>query len=474
MPGSPTRALPGFPDSAVSASGQEVRFTILGQTSFSYTVTANAAGTHEIEGVLRVIDVGTGQSNDYPIGGDNSITVEQPEPTVRRSLSASSVEPGVDVDVTISTGGATGRVVETIPEGFAYKSTTGLTDAAVAASGQVITFTVLGQSSFTYKVSASTAPGTYVFKGALKTIDVATQRVIEMQLADSTIVVGMAPEPSPVTTPEATDTPKPTTRTPRATAVPSAPATPVAIEKADVTAAEGATVVQPDASAMISSPDGMATVMLPNTSRARTYQVMVSSDMAGCSGVAGSLQACAAITSYDAEGNMESGVMLIRRATVVMMLDSGAVKDIGGLPVVFQANALGAFSVYQSNADGAWGMRRFSMGLTEDGGIAVTVTGLRTLGSLALAVDEEILEQAYNQVKGITPTPVPTAVPTAVPTVAPTAVPTPQPTAVPPEVELEVGDTTLPVGLLVVLGLTGALMAYTGSRIMRGRRPTAS
>ena len=113
--------------------------------------------------------------------------------------------------------------------------------------------------------------------------------------------------------------------------------------------AEGATVVQPDASSVVSSSDGMATVMLPNTSRARTYQVMVSSDAAGCSGgdLAGAMQACVTVTSYDAEGNMESGVMLIRRATVVMMLDSAAVEELGGLPVVFQANALGAFSVAQ-------------------------------------------------------------------------------------------------------------------------------
>ena len=115
------------------------------------------------------------------------------------------------------------------------------------------------------------------------------------------------------------------------------------------------------------------------------------------------------------------------------------------------------------------------MGLTDDGGIAVTVTSLRSLGSLALAVDEEILQTAMYQVAGITPTPVvpPTPVATAAPTAVPTAVPTPVPTAVPPEVEPEVGDTTLPVGLLVVLALTGALMVYTGSRVMR-RKPATT
>jgi hypothetical protein len=252
----------------------------------------------------------------------------------------------------------------------------------------------------------------------------------------------------------------------------------VAIEiVSDVTAAEGATVVQPDTSSMVSSADGMATVMLPNTSRARTYQVMVSSDMAGCSGLEGSLQACASVTSYDAEGNMETGVMLIRRATVVLMLGADAVEELGGLPTAFQANALGGFSVYQQGADGSWGMRRFTMGLAEDGGLTVTVTGLRTLGSLAVTVDEDILQTAMYQVAGITPTPVQPSTPLPAPataTPAPTAVPpTPEPTAVPPEKEPEVGDTTLPVGLLVVLTLTGALMVYTGSRFMR-RKPVAT
>ena len=226
--------------------------------------------------------------------------------------------------------------------------------------------------------------------------------------------------------------------------------------------------VQPDGSATVSSADGMATVMLPSTSRARTYQVMVSSDMANCSGAPATVQACATVTSYDAEGNMESGVMLIRRATVVMMLDSAAVEELGGLPTVFQANALGAFSVYQGDGD-AWSARRFSMGLAEDGGVAVTVTGLRTLGSVALSVNEDTLTQAKLQTGVITPTPVPTP---AAPTPEPTATPEPEPTPMAEGEKPPVGDTTLPVGLLVVLALTGALMVYTGSRVMR-RRPVS-
>ena len=345
------------------------------------------------------------------------------------------------------------------------------------ASGQTVTFTLLGTESISYDVSVdATAPdGLYNFSGIFKDSPSSSGESIG---GDGSLRVG--PEPTPVpttpvpTTPEPTpgpgETPTATTRTPRATAVPPAPATPVAIEKVDVTAVEGATTVQPDASSMVSSADGKATVMLPNTSRARTYQVMVSSDAANCSGASGSLQACAGISSYDAEGNMETGVELIRRATVVLMLDSAAVEDLDGLPVVFQANALGAFSAQQMNANGAWSSRRFSMALTEDGGVAITVTGLRSLGSVALSVDEDVLQTAMYQVAGITPT----AVPAPVATVAPTA--TPEPVVVTPDPtdkEPVVGDATAPVGLLIVLALTGALMVYTGSRVMRGRRSAA-
>ena len=470
----------------VEESGQKVSFTLLGHASFSYTVTAgDTTGDHTISGVLKVLDVATQQTTDYPMD-DTTITVEGVDPSASRSISPSPVERGAVATVTIDVVGASvGQVVETLPAEFGYVSgSASPATVGVEMSGQDFTFTLLGHSSFSYKVTAPDTEKTYTFSGVLKVLDVATQQTMDYPMADSTIMVGTAPEPvtpEPVTpepvTPEPTDPTKPT-RTPRPTPRPSAPSTPVAIEiVSDVTMAEGATVVHPDASSVVSSSDGMATVMLPNTSRARTYQVMVSSDAAGCSGgdLAGAMQACVTVTSYDAEGSMESGVMLIRRATVVMMLDAAAVEDLGGLPVVFQANALGAFSVYQrDDASDSWGMRRSTMGLTDDGGIAVTVTSLRSLGSLALAVDEGILQMAMYQVAGITPTPVPTPTPmAATATPVPTAVPTVAPTAVPPEVEPEVGDTTLPVGLLVVLTLTGALMVYTGSRVMR-RKPAAT
>ena len=465
-------------DLVTNKGGGTYGFAPLGETSFTYTVTApSTGGSYTFSGSLTGVE---GVDSQPEIGGDSAITVDAlapSAPSASRSLPAMYVDPGAEVVVTIDIDyvglGPAEKlavgVVETLPAGFTYVSNSLGSDLVTGKGGGTYGFAPLGVSSFTYTVTASSDLGSYTFSGTLEGVD-STPAIG----GDSTITVGTAPDESPTPTPEPSEPeePKPT-RTPRPA---SAPPTPVAIEKVDVTAVEGATAVEPDASAVISSDDGMATVMLPNTSRARTYQVMVSSDAAGCSGgdLAGSLQACATVTVYDAEGNMESGVTLIRRATVVMTLSAAAVEELGGMPVVFQANALGAFSVHQrDDANDSWSSRRFTMGLTEDGGVSVNVTSLRSLGSFALVVDDAVLEQAYNQVHDITPTPVVVPAPVATATPEPTATPVPTPTPVPDEPP-PVGDTSLPVGLLVVLALTGALMAYTGSRVMRGRRRSAA
>ena len=470
---------------------QTVKLTHFRVNSFEYKV---SVGTNVANNVYSFS--GYDQSNTK-VGGDTTVTVMAPVPDIVRSFSSDWVMAGGEVTVTISGINlanespirAHGRVVETLPAGFSYvdgsaTSSSGATDRRVKATPstttpQTVKLTHFRVNSFEYKVSVGTnvADNVYSFSG----YDQGNTKVG----GDSSLRVGPPPTPTPTPTPTATpeptatptpvptagpDDPKAATPTPRPTQVPAPTPTPVPIEIVDVTAVDGASTVQPDASATVSSADGMATLMLPKTSRARTYQVMVSSDASTCPGVndlSGSRQAGANVSVYDAEGNMESGVMLIRRATVQMMLSSDTVDDLGGLPVVFQANALGAFSVHQSGASDNWSMRGFSMGLTDDGGVTATVTSLGSLGCLALTVDEGILEQASFQVAGITPTPTPRPA-----TPVPTATPEPTPTPEPVEEEPKVGDTTAPIGLLIVLALTGALMIYTGSRVVRSRRPT--
>ena len=454
----------------VAVNGQEVRFTLfeVGDVTFSYGVTASdTPGTYDFSGVLR-----DSQREDHDVIGDSTVVVLAPAggPTAVRSLSSALVAPGGSVDVTITAEnyGFSGRVTETLPSGFAYvDGSVSNASIRVLVSGQDVRFTLFEVGdpvTFTYTATVSSTEGDYTITGVLRD----SQRN-DYPMESTAIEVGTpppppSPSPSPEPSPEPDKTPRPT-RTPTPTAIPQVPSTPVPIEKVDVTAVEGATTIQPDASAMVSSADGTATVMLPSTSRARTYQVMVSTDAGDCSGAPDTVQACVTVVSYNAEGDMESDVLLINRATIVIMLDADAVEELGGRAVVLQANAIGAVSVHQDGANNMWSSRRYAMALTDDGGVAVTVTGLRSLGSVALVVDDDLLMMASNQVAGITPTPVPPP-----PTAVPTATPEPTATATPTDDTPPVGDSTLPVGLLVVLTLTGALMVYTGSRVMRARR----
>ena len=85
-----------------------------------------------------------------------------------RSFSATSVPAGGELDVTIDTSGSGfGQVVETLPAGFTYVSST-LSESAVETDGQTVTFTLfpLG-GQFTYKVTVSDMAKAHVFNGVV-------------------------------------------------------------------------------------------------------------------------------------------------------------------------------------------------------------------------------------------------------------------------------------------------------------------
>ena len=133
----------------VTVTGQEVRFTLQGDTSFTYTVTASmTAGSYEFEGTLRDFD-----KNDTQVVGDDTVAVG---PYAMRSFSRASVTPGSRLEVTIDVAnyGQAGGVTETLPAGFTYVSST-LDVDQVVETGQEIRFTLQGDSSFTYTVTAS-------------------------------------------------------------------------------------------------------------------------------------------------------------------------------------------------------------------------------------------------------------------------------------------------------------------------------
>ncbi|KKN43835.1 hypothetical protein LCGC14_0699270 [marine sediment metagenome] len=155
-------------EAAVTVEGQVVKFTLLGDTSFTYDVTASSsADTYAFSGILKDEDL----TEPFPtVGGDTQITVTL-VPTATRDL-PSSVATGASftVSVTASDYGAFGQVVETLPSGFSYVSST-LSEAAVTVEGQMVKFTLLGDTSFSYTVTASSTAGTHTFSGILKDED---------------------------------------------------------------------------------------------------------------------------------------------------------------------------------------------------------------------------------------------------------------------------------------------------------------
>jgi hypothetical protein len=107
-----------------------------------------------------------------------------------------------NVVITASGYGVFGRVEETLPAGFSYVSST-LAPAAVTHTGQVYKFTLLGDASFTYTVTASSTVGSYTFNGVLKDENLASNLVGGNSLVT---VSTTTPTPTPFVSVESYDT----------------------------------------------------------------------------------------------------------------------------------------------------------------------------------------------------------------------------------------------------------------------------
>jgi hypothetical protein len=152
--------------------GNKVRFTLQGDTSFTYTVTVSStAGSYAFSGALRDED-----GMDHVVGGDTDITVSAPAETgasAGRSLSTMSVAPGGEVVVTITASnyGLAGGVTETLPSGFTYVTSSLDGSQVTELDGNKVRFTLQGDTSFTYTVTVSSTAGSYAFSGALRDDD---------------------------------------------------------------------------------------------------------------------------------------------------------------------------------------------------------------------------------------------------------------------------------------------------------------
>lgn len=275
----------------------------------------------------------------------------------------------------------------------------------------------------------------------------AAARATRTAIAQRTVTAGGAPPPAP-----------------RATA------TPVHIEKVDVMAVEGATTVEPDMQVVLTA--GNVSVKLPTLSRARTYQAMLSeSDDCGNMAVA-----CAQVSIYNAEGEMESDVRLISSAEIVVTLDADTVAgmggDLDGGAVAIQTNALGGIMLQLLDDDtGDWNSIPISFMVNSDG--SATVTGMtRGFSHIALNVDMDVVEQARMQLSMALGTPTATPIPPTATPAPPTSTPVPPPTATPEPIIIEVpatGDTSVPFLMLLAAAVAASMLALIGTKLIVAR-----
>lgn len=156
-------------DIGVEQVGDTVKFTFLGSASFTYRAkspTIDTTTTYTFRGVVKDED-----NIEYPIEDDN-ITVLVASGA--RTLPA-SVASGAELDVTIEAlnCGAFGQVEETLPDGFAYVSSSLPTDQ-IEQIGDMLKFTFIGDwASFTYRVEAPVVDTTtsYTFHGVVRDED---------------------------------------------------------------------------------------------------------------------------------------------------------------------------------------------------------------------------------------------------------------------------------------------------------------
>ena len=170
-------------DETVEANWTVLEDVWTGSGGLEYLLTGLAAGTqYDIQ--LRAVKV-TGEGPWSATGVGTPATWG-----ATRSYSRVNVAPGSGVVVTVTASGygTSGRIVETLPPGFTYVSSS-LPETAVMATGQEVSFTLSGSQAFTYMVTASSMEGPYSFFGVVINADESEQPVAGI----SSITVRTAP-----------------------------------------------------------------------------------------------------------------------------------------------------------------------------------------------------------------------------------------------------------------------------------------
>ena len=158
----------GSADITPTENGRKLSFPLVSETSFTYKVdTSSTAGQHPFSGELTYgIDKTT-----VDVGGTSSVEVrqaQQPSVSVTRFISPDSVPAdGGEVTVTVRINGyqGIGLVEETLPTGFTYVD--GSADITPTENGRKLSFPLVSETSFTYKVDTSSTAGQHPFSGEL-------------------------------------------------------------------------------------------------------------------------------------------------------------------------------------------------------------------------------------------------------------------------------------------------------------------
>ena len=183
-------------------AGQDLTFPLVGESSFSYEVnTSTSSGQHRFPSGSQLT---YGVDRDTaPVGGESSVTVEQAQQStvrVTRSINPDSVSAGGGVvTVTIGINGAygIGSVVEKLPSGFTYVAgSVTPSDITPEIAGQDLTFPLVGESSFSYRVNTSTSSGQHRFPSGSQ-LTYGVDRDTAPVGGESRVRVGTPPQPPP-------------------------------------------------------------------------------------------------------------------------------------------------------------------------------------------------------------------------------------------------------------------------------------
>ena len=152
-------------------TGQQVSFALVGETSFSYKVNpSDQQGPQPFTGSL-VYGV---DKTTVTVSEPTSLTLTAPSTaavTATRSFNPDSVPAGGgEVKVTIDIDGSygVGSVTETLPTGFSLvRGSVTPSDITPMVTGQQVSFALVGETSFSYKVNPSDQQGPQPFTGSL-------------------------------------------------------------------------------------------------------------------------------------------------------------------------------------------------------------------------------------------------------------------------------------------------------------------